>query len=112
MSNLPQAFRCLLSFDPDTSLWIGHCLDLDLVTSAKTEEDAWANLKKVILAHVEACLTHFEPGMARYASDDKFEVFGQLLWTNPEEEIRRDKISLNLSREIQGVKVATPHNEF
>lgn len=33
--------------------WIAHCLELDLVTTGKSVQKAWADMRDIIQAHIE-----------------------------------------------------------
>lgn len=95
MFNLPVGpIRCLLSFDPASGAWVSHCLDFDLVTSGKTDEDAWANIKAVVKLHIEHCFTHDNDGLEKHRVDqeliDRFDRGKGLM------EVWSDKIKLNL----------------
>ena len=72
---IPEMLRCLLTRDAETNRWLGHCLDLDIVTSAKDEDVVWDNLKAVVRLHVEHS---FDAPLSFRASDDEIEVFEAL----------------------------------
>jgi predicted RNase H-like HicB family nuclease len=39
--------------DQQTGRWVGHCLDLDLVTSGNTQDEAILNLQSVVTLYLE-----------------------------------------------------------
>lgn len=94
---LPDTLRCLLSFDKETSRWVGKCLDLGLTTSGKTEKITWDNLGKVVKAHVETCWrqNRKEALMKHRASQVEFASFETLQKKNPGKGWR-DKITFDL----------------
>lgn len=114
-TNIPLPIKCILSEDRETGLWIGRCLDFGLVTSGKTVEDAWTNLKSVVKVHLEHCLTQDESGLIQHrASDEEFTKFDDSSQT---EQFRSENIKLNLiapkvptarSFWIRGVECETP----
>jgi hypothetical protein len=91
---LKDDLSCLLRFDKATERWLGHCLDLDLVTSAKTEAAAWDNLRKTIKAHVELCWKRDREALRRNrAPQADWDLFKHLQGKG---EGRRDKIVFDL----------------
>jgi hypothetical protein len=57
MTRAPQSgsgmWSCYIKQDPETQLFISHCLDLHFKVSAKTPEKAWDRLKRCIKAYYE-----------------------------------------------------------
>jgi len=113
---LPELFRCLL--EKEQNLWVAHCLDFDLATSGKTEDEAWKRLLKVVKMHVEHCFTHRPDGLELRASQDQWDLFDRLV-RNRKGPIRTEKISLTLIPQpqdqadffwIQGVDAANPNS--
>jgi hypothetical protein len=91
---IPDVLSCLLSQDPETKNWIGHCLDFHLVTSGKNPDSAWSNLRSVITTHVEHCFTHHRDGLQFRAAQSEWDLFEALKKQQP---IRRtEKITLRL----------------
>ena len=91
---LPETLCCLLSFDKQTSRWVGKCLDLGLTTSGKTDKAAWENLTKVVKAHVETCWRRNREALVKNrAPDAEFDLFKHL---GEKEPGRRDKITFDL----------------
>ena len=73
---IPRMVKCLLSHDRSTGLWIGHCLDFDIITSAPTEEKVWEALKHVVVVHIESCLADdFPEGLAKIAPPEAWIAF-------------------------------------
>jgi hypothetical protein len=112
---LPDVFRCLLGRDSETKLWVAHCLDFDLATSGKTEDEAWKRLLRVVKMHVEHCFTHHPDGLKHKAEQDQWDLFERLK-QEKRELIRSEKISLTLIPQpedvadffwIQGVDAAS-----
>jgi predicted RNase H-like HicB family nuclease len=92
---IPKVLSCLLSQDADTKFWLGQCLDFALVTSGKTPDNAWENLRAVITTHVEHCFTHHPDGLKKRAVDEDWQLFEAL---KKEQLIRRtEKITLRLA---------------
>lgn len=50
-----HGLSCLISQDGDTGIFIGHCLDFNLMECGPSSEEAWYNLKVVIKNHIEFC---------------------------------------------------------
>ena len=93
-SKIPKLIKCLLSQDLKTGLWISHCLDFDLVTSAPTEAESWAAMKNVIRAHVESCVKDgFEAGLSKQASIEHWREFADLVFSR---NVRSEPIDLHL----------------
>lgn len=90
---IPDLLSCVLSRDEETGRWLGHCLDFDLVTSGKTEDEAWKNLRGVVKMHIEHCFTHHRAGLTLRADEEEWDLFRASSRTQP---ARRDKIVLNL----------------
>jgi hypothetical protein len=91
---IPRIFSCLLGPDNETGRWIAHCLDFDLVTSGKTEDDAWKHLLRIVKMHVEHCFTHRPEGLQHEADPTEWTLFKAL--KQQTEFIRSEKISLTL----------------
>lgn len=91
---IPNIFSCLLGPDDETGRWVAHCLDFDLVTSGKTEDDAWKHLLRIVKMHVEHCFTHRPEGLTQKADPADWALFTDL--KKRTEFIRSEKISLTL----------------
>jgi hypothetical protein len=91
---LANPLSCLLSHDQETNRWNGHCLDLDLATSAKDEEAAWEGLKGVVRMHIESCVRAGRTCFEHSASKEEFEAFHRL--KEVQKDIRSEKIVLRL----------------
>lgn len=91
---IPPVLSCLLTKDKETGRWIGHCLDFDIVTSGLDDDLAWKNLKEVVTLHVENCFTHWQPGLRRSASQERWQVFNRLC--DPAKPFRQEKIHFHL----------------
>lgn len=90
---IPNPIKCLISVDPGTKLWIGRCLDFGLVTSGKTSQSVWANLKSVTKLHIEHSFAHDRDGLHRHRAPDKLWLAFQAV----ESELGlSDKIELDL----------------
>jgi hypothetical protein len=94
MELLPPVLSCLLTKDKETGRWGGHCLDFDIVTSGLDEDLAWENLKQVVRLHVENCFTHWQLGLKRSASQERWQVFNRL--RDPNKPFRQEKIHFDL----------------
>src|ERR1051325_7732009 len=92
--NIPDPIKCILSIDQETGLWVGRCLDFGLVTSGKTAESAWTNLKSVVKLHIEHCFTNDEFRLSKHRAPD--EDFTDFDHQTQHDHVRSDKIELNL----------------
>jgi predicted RNase H-like HicB family nuclease len=92
--HFPDVLRCLLKPDPESKKWVGHCLDFDLVTSGRTLDSAWDNLRAVVKLHVEHCFTHHRDGLEFRASENDFAVFDALKRASTF--VRTEKITFDL----------------
>jgi hypothetical protein len=91
---LPEIIRCFLSRDKETGLWIGRSLDFGLVTSGKSDEIAWKNLKSVVRLHVEHCFSDDRDAVHKHrASEEEFRAFDESRDAAP---FRSDKIELRM----------------
>jgi hypothetical protein len=93
--NLAKIFKCLLGQDDETGLWVAHCLDFDLATSGKTEDEVWKRLLRVVKMHVEHSYAQRPIGLTHKADPDQWELFEKLKRLR-KEPIRTEKISLTL----------------
>src|SRR5438309_9761770 len=76
---IPDTLSCLLSVDPASGFWLGHSLDFGLITSGRTDEIAWKNLKEVIRVHVEHCSRNRPEVLKEHrASEGKWVLFQEL----------------------------------
>jgi predicted RNase H-like HicB family nuclease len=70
MKQLRMPLRAVL-YEED-SLWIAHCLELDLIGDGETQERALESLSKAIVIQVEATIKYqnpanlFKPAEGRY----------------------------------------------
>jgi len=93
-SKIPKLIMCLLSHDPQTGMWISHCLDFDIVTSAPTEGESWNAMKNVLRTHIESCVAdNFEAGLSRRASVEHWREFANLVFSR---NTRSEPIDLHL----------------
>jgi hypothetical protein len=93
-----KVLSCLLSKDEQTGRWLAHCLDFDLLTSAKSQDTAWENLRKIVRVHIEHCFTFHEDGLKLKAEPHEWSDFKRIK-DHLESEgipIRTDKITLRL----------------
>lgn len=110
---LPSHLYCLLYEDKLTGLWVNHSLILDLVTSGKTEEDAWNAMKVVAKAHIERCLsTGYVEGLSRKADGGVWDQFATKVIAARGELRYTDKLRVDLPKhhssqdlEMKGVQV-------
>jgi hypothetical protein len=91
---IPKVLRCLLTEDPETGRWNGHCLEFDLATSGIDPDQAWNNLRAVVRLHVENCFTHWQEGLKFRASAEEVALFELL--KKQEQPFRSEKITFNL----------------
>lgn len=94
-----KVLSCLLSKDERTGRWLAHCLDFDLMTSAKTQDTAWENLRKVVRVHIEHCFTFHQDGLKLEAEPQEWSDFKNIEHRLKAEElpIRTEKITLKLN---------------
>jgi hypothetical protein len=85
-SALPRlgVLSCLGGHDPETSLFIAHCLDFDLVESAPTWQKAWENLKLVVKHHIEYCYYNNPKGLTFSAPAHDWKRFAALIGSSTE----------------------------
>lgn len=66
----PITLTCLVEWDQETSLFVGHCLNFDLVSTSRIGEDeAFANLRTLIKRHIEYSYTHHRAGLSVSADE-------------------------------------------
>jgi hypothetical protein len=90
---IPNVLRCLLTKDPATGRWNGHCLDFNIATSGKDPDRAWKNLRAVVRLHVEHCFTHWQDGLKSRAHQADFTLFDALA---QQQHFRSEKITFDL----------------
>lgn len=96
---IPKTLKCLLSHDKSTNLWVGHCLDFDIVTSAPSEDKVWEALKQVVVVHIESCLADdFTEGLCRIAPPEAWVAFIDELLSSG---TRNELIEFKLKRKNQ-----------
>jgi hypothetical protein len=100
--NQPSTFpnlSCVVKKDEDTGMFVGHCLNYDLMDSGKTPQKAWENLRFVVKSHIEFCYTHHQSGLKRTATqrdwDRFFEAMQQAIESDPSC-IHFEKLELDL----------------
>jgi hypothetical protein len=106
---IPKTLLCLFSHDQQTNMWVGHCLDFDLVASAPTEDGAWEALKNVVKAQVETCFRDgFDQGLSRQAKPAELRAFiEQVFVGSTRSELIEFKLKRNRSVWMKGVEVDT-----
>ena len=115
---LPKSLSCLLSQDKQTGLWINYCLDFDLVTSGKSEDEVWNSMKAMLKAHVESCFADgFSEGLSHQAKIEAWVAFAQQFLLGS---FRQETIKFDLKRNdstlsglwLKGVEVESLPNRF
>ena len=91
---IPDVLSCLLALDEQSNRWTGHCLDFDIVTSGKTADSAWENLRAALTLHVEHCFTHHHQGLGFKAPKQDWDMFAELKKT--QKNFRSEPITLRL----------------
>jgi len=87
---VPQYLPCIIERDTETSLFVGHCLTYDLVSTSKVFREAIDNLKALIKLHIEYSYTHYKEGLTVTADDADWQRWrdmvnsGQLLQSTVE----------------------------
>jgi len=90
--------HCLMEQDQETGLFMWHCLDLDLIECGPTNQEAWANLKRIIKNHVEYCYFNYPEGLAISAERHEWEAFYRMLKENAP--IQVEEIEIDLQRPL------------
>jgi hypothetical protein len=72
-THVPLTLPCLIELDPETSLYTGHCLTFDLVSTAHTPDGAVENLRTLIKRHIEYSYTHHKAGLSVTADQDEWQ---------------------------------------
>ena len=66
---------CLTWRDPQSSVYISHCLNYDLKETGANLEESWQNLKIVMKHHIEHCYSRYPQGLRRSASKECWQEF-------------------------------------
>src|SRR5258707_63699 len=91
--NDDEILSCTLSRDAETSRWLAHCLNFDLITSGKDQDSAWQNLIRIVRAHIEHSLTFHHAGdLVLRASDEEWELFNRS--KKSQKNFRSEKVTL------------------
>jgi hypothetical protein len=77
-----HGLSCLVERDEQTGMFIGHCLDYDLMETGKSDEEAWSNLKTVVKHHIEHCYSFYQNGLKKQAAREDWDRFYQYLQEN------------------------------
>lgn len=70
--NIQKNLHALVIHDKEKKTFLAHCLDMDIVAQAKTQEEAVSELKELISTQIEYCLendmldTLFRPAPKEY----------------------------------------------
>src|SRR5437870_1711213 len=91
----PYNLSCLVWQDEQTKMYVGHCLNYDLMDSGPTAESAWIRLKNVVKNHIEYCYTSNREGLRRVANKETWDRFFTLVKNNPGQ-LRVEKLDLEL----------------
>jgi hypothetical protein len=70
---------CLLSRDPETKLYLAHCLNFDLMECANTSDQAWQNLKSVVKQFIEYSSANNPESLSVSASAEEWKYFADIL---------------------------------
>lgn len=95
-NNKTSMLACIIGRDPETGLFLGHCLNYDLMESGSTPDEAWQKLKAVVKAHIEHCYTHYRKGLEVTASRQEWARFAELLKEN-KDSLTVEKIEIQLT---------------
>ena len=83
-SQRKHGISCLIEQDPQTGVFIGHCLDFNLMEFGPSPENAWYNLKVVIKNHIEFCYAKYRDGLLDQADKESWDKFYSCLKKDPE----------------------------
>ena len=92
----PYNLSCLLWRDQDTQMFVGHCLNFDVMESGPSVEVAWDRLKKVLKDHIEYCYTFNREGLRRVAPQKDWDRFFKIVQRDPKQLTRVEKLELEL----------------
>jgi hypothetical protein len=56
-------WQCSVQRDEETSLYIGHCLNLHVKVAGRDSKEAWVSLKRVVKSHFEYCYENDRDGL-------------------------------------------------
>ena len=76
-------------------MYVGHCLNYDLMESGPSPEVTWERLKNVLKDHIEYCYTSHREGLRRAANQDSWDGFFTLVKNNPGQ-LKVEKLDLEL----------------
>jgi len=79
----PYNLSCLVWRDEPSGMYVGHCLNYDLMESGPSSEITWDRLKNVLKNHIEYCYTSHREGLRRAASQDAWNYFFTSVKNNP-----------------------------
>lgn len=68
-------WHCYVKRDPETKLFIGHCLDLDVKVAGRNVPETWGALKRVMKAHYEYCFEHDPEGLQMSAPSKDWIIY-------------------------------------
>jgi hypothetical protein len=91
----PYNLSCLVFQDQQTKMYVGHCLNYDLMDSGPSPEVAWQRLKNVLKNHIEYCYTSHKEGLRRAAKQKSWDEFFTLVKNNPGQ-LKVEKLDLEL----------------
>lgn len=76
-------------------MYVGHCLNYDLMESGPDSDVTWVRLKNVLKNHIEYCYTAHREGLRRAANQDSWDRFFTLVKNNPNG-LKVEKLDLEL----------------
>jgi hypothetical protein len=94
-----NGISCLIEQDSQTGVFIGHCLDFNLMECGPNPEDAWYNLKVVIKNHIEFCYAKYREGLLDQADKAAWDKFYCSLKRNPQDS-RVEQIEIEVAEPL------------
>src|SRR5882762_1420166 len=71
--------NCLTEKDEETSLYISHCLNFDLMESGRSADESWRRLKVAVKQYMEHCWNGYREGFSKTASAEEWKYFAEVL---------------------------------
>jgi hypothetical protein len=80
-NNAPRigVLSCFINQDSETSLYLAHCLNFDLMECGRTPDDAWEALKTSVKQYIEYSYSSHPEGLSKSASAEEWRQFAEAL---------------------------------
>lgn len=79
-----NGLSCLIEKDKETGVFIGHCLNYNIMECGGSVDEAYENLKLVLKHHIEFCHSRYPAGLTRQAPKEDWDKFYIALQENRE----------------------------